>query len=145
MILEIDSLKIHYSTRAGDVRAVDGASFAVPEGRIVGLVGESGCGKTTAVRAIMGVLAENGRRAGGRVVFKGQTIDEAATRKLLWRDIRARRFALAHTRIAAGPTLGEWIHYLRLPQRDAWAGTPPFDDRAGRAPSAPAVNDAMRS
>ena len=71
MILEVDGLKIHYSTRAGAVRAVDGASFAVPEGRIVGLVGESGCGKTTAVRAIMGVLAENGRRAGGRVVFKG--------------------------------------------------------------------------
>ena len=87
MILEVDGLQIHYSTRAGAVRAVDGASFAVPEGRIVGLVGESGCGKTTAVRAIMGVLAENGRRAGGRVVFKGQTIDEHATRKLLWRDI----------------------------------------------------------
>jgi peptide/nickel transport system ATP-binding protein len=87
MILEVDGLQIHYSTRAGTVRAVDGASFAVPEGRIVGLVGESGCGKTTAVRAIMGVLAENGRRAGGKVVFKGQAIDEAATRKLLWRDI----------------------------------------------------------
>ena len=87
MILEVDGLKIHYSTRAGAVRAVDGASFAVPEGRIVGLVGESGCGKTTAVRAIMGVLAENGRRAGGRVIFKGQAIDEQATRKLLWRDI----------------------------------------------------------
>ncbi|CAN5754933.1 ABC transporter ATP-binding protein [soil metagenome] len=87
MILEVDRLQIHYSTRAGAVRAVDGASFGVPAGRIVGLVGESGCGKTTAVRAIMGVLAENGRRAGGRVVFKGQAIDEAATRKLLWRDI----------------------------------------------------------
>jgi peptide/nickel transport system ATP-binding protein len=87
MILDVDALEIHYSTKAGAVRAVDGASFAVPEGRIVGLVGESGCGKTTAVRAIMGVLAENGRRAGGRIVFKGQTIDEAATRKLLWRDI----------------------------------------------------------
>ena len=92
MILEVDDLQIHYSTRAGPsgsgvVRAVDGASFAVPEGRIVGLVGESGCGKTTAVRAIMGVLAENGRRAGGRVVFKQQALDEAATKKLLWRDI----------------------------------------------------------
>jgi peptide/nickel transport system ATP-binding protein len=87
MILEVDDLQIHYSTRAGVVRAVDGASFAVPEGRIVGLVGESGCGKTTAVRAIMGVLAENGYRAGGRLAFKGQEIDEAATRKLRWRDI----------------------------------------------------------
>ncbi|MGH8429655.1 MAG: ABC transporter ATP-binding protein, partial [Solimonas sp.] len=87
MILEVDGLRIDYGTRAGVVRAVDGASFAVPEGRIVGLVGESGCGKTTAVRAIMGVLAENGRRAGGRIAFKGQAIDEAATRKLLWRDI----------------------------------------------------------
>src|SRR5262245_39169862 len=87
MILDVDKLQIHYSTRTGVTRAVDGASFVVPEGRIVGLVGESGCGKTTAVRAIMGVLAENGYRAGGRLVFKGQEIDEAATRKLRWRDI----------------------------------------------------------
>ena len=87
MILEVDKLQIHYSTRDGVARAVDGASFVVPEGRIVGLVGESGCGKTTAVRAIMGVLAENGRQAGGRVVFKGQAMDEATTRKLRWRDI----------------------------------------------------------
>ncbi len=50
-------------------------------------MGESGCGKTTAVRAIMGVLSENGRRAGGRVVFKGQPIDERNTRPLLWREI----------------------------------------------------------
>ena len=87
MILEVDDLQIHYATRAGPVRAVDGASFVVPEGKIVGLVGESGCGKTTAVRSIMGVLSENGRRAGGRVVFKGKPIDEAATRPLLWREI----------------------------------------------------------
>jgi len=87
MILEVDNLQIHYSTRDGTARAVDGASFVVPEGRIVGLVGESGCGKTTAVRAIMGVLAENGRQAGGRVVFKGQAMDEATTRRLRWRDI----------------------------------------------------------
>ncbi|MGE0579113.1 ABC transporter ATP-binding protein [Reyranella sp.] len=87
MILEVDGLQIHYRTAGGTVRAVDGASFAIPEGRIVGLVGESGCGKTTAVRAIMGVLAENGRRAGGRVTFKGRPIDETTTRPLLWRDI----------------------------------------------------------
>jgi peptide/nickel transport system ATP-binding protein len=87
MILEVDNLQIHYRTREGVARAVDGASFTVPEGKIVGLVGESGCGKTTAVRAIMGVLADNGRRTGGRVVFKGQPIDAASTRPLLWREI----------------------------------------------------------
>ena len=71
MMLSVEDLQIHYATRDGVARAVDGACFQVPEGKIVGLVGESGCGKTTAVRAIMGVLSENGRRAGGRVVFKG--------------------------------------------------------------------------
>src|SRR5262249_55004391 len=75
------------ATRDGVARAVDGASFAVPEGRIVGLVGESGCGKTTAVRAIMGVLAENGRRAGGKVLFQGQPIDQRNTPPLLGREI----------------------------------------------------------
>jgi peptide/nickel transport system ATP-binding protein len=87
MILEVDNLQIHYSTPGRTVRAVDGASFAVPEGKIVGLVGESGCGKTTAVRAIMGVLAENGRRAGGRIAFKNRTVDAAATSLLRWREI----------------------------------------------------------
>jgi len=86
-VLSVEDLQIHYRTRDGVARAVDGASFVVPEGRIVGLVGESGCGKTTAVRAVMGVLAENGWRAGGKVVFKGQSIDASNTRPLLWRDI----------------------------------------------------------
>jgi peptide/nickel transport system ATP-binding protein len=62
MILEVDNLQIHYSTRDGTARAVDGASFVVPEGRIVGLVGESGCGKTTAVRAIMAASSSRARR-----------------------------------------------------------------------------------
>jgi peptide/nickel transport system ATP-binding protein len=86
-ILEVDDLQIHYRTKDGVARAVDGATFDVPAGRIVGLVGESGCGKTTAVRAIMGVLAENGWRAGGTIAFKGKAIDETNTRPLLWRDI----------------------------------------------------------
>ena len=87
MMLSVEDLQIHYATRDGTVRAVDGATFAIPEGRIVGLVGESGCGKTTAVRAVMGVLAENGRRAGGQVRFKDKAIDEKTTRPLLWREI----------------------------------------------------------
>jgi peptide/nickel transport system ATP-binding protein len=86
-VLSVEDLQIHYATRDGIVRAVDGATFTIPEGKIVGLVGESGCGKTTAVRAIMGVLAENGRRAGGQVRFKDKPIDAKTTRPLLWREI----------------------------------------------------------
>jgi peptide/nickel transport system ATP-binding protein len=86
-ILDVDELRIHYQTKDGVTRAVDGASFAVPPGKIVGLVGESGCGKTTAVRAIMGVLTDNGRRVGGTISFKGEPVDAAAARRLLWRDI----------------------------------------------------------
>jgi peptide/nickel transport system ATP-binding protein len=87
MILEVDDLRIHYQAKDGVARAVDGASFVVPQGKIVGLVGESGCGKTTAVRAIMGVLADNGRRVGGTIAFKGETVDAAKAKRLLWRDI----------------------------------------------------------
>jgi glycosyltransferase involved in cell wall biosynthesis len=44
--------------------------------------------------------------------------------KLLWRDLRARRFALARARLAAGPPPGDWLRYAGWPRRDAWAGTP---------------------
>ncbi|ADO44390.1 oligopeptide/dipeptide ABC transporter, ATPase subunit (plasmid) [Ketogulonicigenium vulgare Y25] len=50
MLLSVKDLKIHYQSPRGTVQAVDGISFDVPEGKVVGVVGESGCGKTTAVR-----------------------------------------------------------------------------------------------
>src|ERR1041385_4999812 len=87
MILSVEDLRVHYRDKSGETRAVDGASFVVPQGQIVGLVGESGCGKTTAARAIMGVLPGNGRQAGGRIVFDGRALDDAAMRSLRWRDI----------------------------------------------------------
>jgi peptide/nickel transport system ATP-binding protein len=91
MILEVRDLEVHYrgqGRRGGAaIRAVDGASFAVPEGRIVGLVGESGCGKTTAARAIMGVLPGNARRIGGEIRFKGRALDDRTLAGVRWRDI----------------------------------------------------------
>jgi glycosyltransferase involved in cell wall biosynthesis len=60
--------------------------------------------------------------------------------KVLWRDVRAGKFALVRTRLAAGPTASEWIRYLRFPQRDAAAGTPPLAERPRIAP-APAHGD----
>src|SRR5262245_6753627 len=60
-LLSIEDLRIQYRTDRGVLNAVDGASFAVPEGQMVGLVGESGCGKTTVARGITRVIPGNAR------------------------------------------------------------------------------------
>jgi len=70
---------------------VDGATFTVPKGEVVGLVGESGCGKTTAARAITGVIPSNARIAGGRVAFGGR--DLLAFGPKDWDGVRWREIA----------------------------------------------------
>jgi peptide/nickel transport system ATP-binding protein len=89
-VLDVRNLAIEYRTSRGVVRAVDGASFTVPKGAIVGLVGESGCGKTTVARSITGVLHQSARIAGGELVFKGRDLVSAPARHWLdmrWREI----------------------------------------------------------
>jgi peptide/nickel transport system ATP-binding protein len=89
-ILQVDSLAVEYQTSQGRVRAVEGASFDVPEGSVLGLVGESGCGKTTVARAITGVMPSNARLAAGRLVFKGKDLvaaAEAERNRVRWREI----------------------------------------------------------
>ena len=90
MILEVENLHVHYRTSRGDVRAVDGASFAVPAGAVVGLVGESGCGKTTAARAITGVMTRNASIPEGAIRFDGTDLTKLDARSyaaLRWRAI----------------------------------------------------------
>ena len=87
-LLSVRDLRVHYATGQGTVRAVDGVDLDVPAGSIVGLVGESGCGKTTLGRALMGVLPGTGRIAGGSIVFEGReltTLPERERRALRWR------------------------------------------------------------
>ena len=87
-LLSVEDFSVHYRTRSGPVRAVDGAVLSVPAGSITGLVGESGCGKSTLARAIMGVLPEVARVAGGRLMFEGRdlvALPERERRKLRWR------------------------------------------------------------
>jgi peptide/nickel transport system ATP-binding protein len=87
-LLAVRDLQVHYTTRAGTGRAVDGVDLDVPAGSIVGLVGESGCGKSTLARALMGVLPGTGRIGGGSIVFEGReltTLPERERRALRWR------------------------------------------------------------
>ncbi len=67
-LLEVNDLRTEFRTESGTVRAVDGLTFAVEEGEVFAIVGESGCGKTATALSILGLLPEGaGRVVGGTV------------------------------------------------------------------------------
>lgn len=85
--LEVDGLKVYYATPAGDVRAVDNVSFSVRKGEIVGLVGESGCGKTTTAMAILRLVQPPGRIVDGAINLDGidlTQLDATELRETRW-------------------------------------------------------------
>ncbi len=73
-ILEVSNLKTQFFTETGVVRAVDGVSFEVYEGEVVGLVGESGAGKSVAVSSVLGLVEEPGQIVSGEIRYDGRTI-----------------------------------------------------------------------
>jgi peptide/nickel transport system ATP-binding protein len=90
MLLSVRDLRISFRTVTGEARAVDGVSFDVRQAEMVGLVGESGCGKTTVARALTGVMASNARIVSGEIVFTGHdilTYSPEEKRALRWREI----------------------------------------------------------
>lgn len=88
--LEVKNLKVYYATPTGDVRAVDDVSFHVYKGEILGLVGESGCGKTTTAMAILRMVQPPGRIVGGQVLLDGIDLvglNESALREVRWNTL----------------------------------------------------------
>ena len=73
-LLEVRGLKTHFATDRGLFRAVDGISFDVPRGRTVGLVGESGCGKSVTSLSVMGLVAPPGKVEAEAVAFEGRDV-----------------------------------------------------------------------
>ena len=73
-LLEVKDLRTSFFTDAGEVRAVDGVSFAVEAGKLMGLVGESGSGKTASVLSVVRLLPESARVVGGAVLFEGRDL-----------------------------------------------------------------------
>lgn len=85
-MLEVRDLSTHYETRRGVVHAVNGVSFDVPDGEIVGIVGESGCGKTATIRSVLGLL-----RPPGRVIEGSAKLDGLDLVRINRRDLRSIR------------------------------------------------------
>jgi len=92
-LLEVDDLQTHFFTREGVVRAVDGVSFTVEPGRTLGIVGESGCGKSVTALSIMSLLPQPPAKiVGGAVRFEGFDLAKLSERDL--EDVRGKEIAM---------------------------------------------------
>src|SRR4030095_12026254 len=69
-VLRVKDLRVHFALDEGLVRAVDGVSFDVNPGQVVGIVGESGCGKSVTMKAILQIVEPPGRLGGGQLLFQ---------------------------------------------------------------------------
>ncbi len=92
-LLEIRDLKTYFDTREGIVRAVDGVSLSLARGDTLGVVGESGCGKTVLSLSVMRLVpVPPGRYAGGRILFEGRDLLELDEKRM--RDIRGKDISM---------------------------------------------------
>lgn len=126
-LLEINDLQTQFPTRAGLVRSVNGVSFYIDEGELLGLVGESGCGKSITALSIMRLIASPGGIAGGSIKFKGEEITTASDERM--REIRGNDIAMIFqdpmTSLNPVYTVGEQIAealrlHRKLDKKQAW-------------------------
>jgi len=88
--LEVHDLHVHYFTPSGEIMATNGVTFSLRKGEILGLVGESGCGKTTVAMSILQVVQPPGRIVQGEIRVNGKDLNrvsEKALRDLRWREL----------------------------------------------------------
>ncbi|MDD7972400.1 ABC transporter ATP-binding protein [Roseinatronobacter alkalisoli] len=91
-LLSVRDLIVEFPTRRGTLRALDHVSFDIAKGEVLGMVGESGAGKSLTGAAIIGLLEPPGRIAGGEIRLRGERIDNLAPEKM--RRIRGRRIGM---------------------------------------------------
>jgi oligopeptide/dipeptide ABC transporter ATP-binding protein len=92
-LLEVRDLRTHFASERGAVRAVDGVDLSLERGRTLGIVGESGCGKSVTALSIMGLVPQPpGRIAGGEVRFEGEDLLRLPARRM--RDLRGAKLSM---------------------------------------------------
>jgi len=106
-VIKVENLGIAYETRAGDVHAVRDVSFEIYRGETLGIVGESGCGKSTVAYGLVNYLGKNGKIARGDIYFQGQSLVGRSPEEL--RKLR-----------------GDQFSWKEFNERLVGAGSPPF-------------------
>src|SRR5512146_1090131 len=91
-LLEIRDLSIIYPTKRGVVRAVDSLYLQVPIGGKLGIVGESGCGKSTVLHSILRLIRQPGKVTGGEILFKGRNLYQLSSHEI--RGVRGREITM---------------------------------------------------
>ena len=91
-LLAVENLSVGYHTRKGFLKSVQAVSFSLAEGKSLGLVGESGCGKTTIGMSLMGLLPENAAVTGGKILFEGIDLLQLSKKEI--RQVRWKKIAM---------------------------------------------------
>jgi len=117
-VLEIRGLNVEFTTERGRVRALREVDLTVPRGSIVGVVGESGCGKSTMINSIIGLLAHNATVTSGSILFEGADLLQKTEREL--RDIRGTRISMVFQdpMTALNPVLSIGTQMIDIQYRD---------------------------
>jgi ABC-type oligopeptide transport system ATPase subunit len=120
-LLEVTNLKTQFPTRAGLVRAVDDVSFQIDRGELLGLVGESGCGKSMTALSIMRLIAPPGKIIAGEILFEGRNLLKLSNREM--RNVRGNDIAMIFQDPMTSPQFrfSPWAN--RLPKRFACIAT----------------------
>lgn len=148
-MLQVDNVRLNFHTYAGEVKALDGVTFTVKEGEALGLVGESGCGKSVTALAIVRLLPENAHVPEGRILLEGQNLRDISQDEM--RKIRAHKIAMVFqdptTFLNPVLTIGEQLEEVVLLTREETAQpqTPSKLSRSVRKKAARALSvDALK-
>ena len=92
ILLSVEGLKTQFHTDDGTVKAVDGVSFSIKKGETLGLVGESGCGKSVTALSVMRLISQPGRVADGRISFDGVNLLDLPENEM--RQVRGNKISM---------------------------------------------------